>query len=84
MGLFPWHKKTERIDLGAYGGRIDLVALSTMGQEWGRPGHCPRCGHQGLLDRIDLVDLQLHQHCTSCRHRWITAQRDLRPVESDA
>jgi predicted Zn-ribbon and HTH transcriptional regulator len=78
MGIFGKRNKSETIDLRAHGGHIDLVAMSTMGQEWGQPGHCPECGHQGFLDRIDLVGRELYQHCPSCEHRWITSEAELK------
>jgi hypothetical protein len=76
MGLLGKRKKD--------GHDIDLVALSTMGQQWGQPGHCPRCGHLGFLDRIDLVARDLYQHCPSCEHRWITAEQDLQMSSGSA
>jgi hypothetical protein len=82
MGIFRKSRATT-IDLRGHTTHIDLVALSTMGQEWGQPGHCPSCGHQGFLDRIDLVGRELHQHCPGCRHTWITTEEQLR-APSDA
>jgi predicted Zn-ribbon and HTH transcriptional regulator len=85
VGIFGKRNKSEVIDLRHHVGRtIDLVALSTMGQEWGQPGHCPTCGHMGFLDRIDLVNRELYQHCPSCEFRWITHENDLLPARSDA
>ena len=43
---------------------------------WGLPGACPRCGGHGYLDRIDLVNEVMQQHCRSCSHRWDTAKDD--------
>ena len=41
---------------------------------WGMPSACPDCGGNGYLDRIDLVQEVMHQHCTACGLRWDTAK----------
>ena len=43
---------------------------------WGLPTACPECGGPGYLDRIDLVNEVMQQHCRSCDHRWHTAKDD--------
>lgn len=45
--------------------------------EWGMPGFCPECGAYGYLDRIDLVDDVMHQHCPSCWHHWTVSKHDI-------
>jgi hypothetical protein len=47
--------------------------------QWGRPGPCPKCGGQGYLDHVDLVDRIMYQRCTNfdCRHKWQTAEAEL-------
>lgn len=64
------------------GGTIDLTETepsSPPRQEWGRPGRCPTCGEMGYLDRIDLVNRVMYQHCTNweCRHKWETNEAEL-------
>ena len=64
------------------GDAIDLTeaeAPAAHRQEWGRPGRCPTCGEQGYLDRVDLVNRVMFQHCTNweCRERWETTEAEL-------
>ncbi len=73
MGLFR-NSKSSTSEV------IDLRAASTVGQRWGQPGRCPECGGGGFLDRIDLIDREIYQHCTRCDHCWITTEADLASV----
>jgi hypothetical protein len=41
---------------------------------WGRPSACPKCGGHGYLDRIDVVDRIMYEHCTECFHKWQVAE----------
>ena len=43
---------------------------------WGRPGFCPKCGGRGYLDRIDVVDRIMYEHCTECFSKWSVAESD--------
>ena len=59
---------------------IDLRVPRISGKElleWGMPGRCPECGAFGYLDRIDLVDDLMHQHCPSCWHRWTVSKQEI-------
>jgi hypothetical protein len=62
------------------GDTIDLRVPHITGKElleWGMPGRCPECGGFGYLDRIDLVDEVMHQHCPSCWHHWTVSKADI-------
>jgi Zn ribbon nucleic-acid-binding protein len=37
---------------------------------WGRSNPCPRCGGQGYLDRIDLIDRVMFEHCVDCGFKY--------------
>ena len=37
---------------------------------WGQSNPCPECGGQGYLDRIDLIDRVMYEHCTDCGHKY--------------
>ncbi len=43
----------------------------------GRPGHCPVCGAEGYLDRIDLRSGVQQEHCRACGCRWQRSIGDL-------
>jgi hypothetical protein len=45
--------------------------------EWGMPSRCPACGGYGYLDRIDLVDEVMYQHCPTCWERWTISKREI-------
>lgn len=45
--------------------------------QWGMPSHCPECQSYGYLDRIDLVDEVMYQHCPTCYHRWTISKRQV-------
>jgi len=44
--------------------------------QWGLPSRCPNCGAYGYLDRIDLVDEVMFQHCPTCWHRWTISKAE--------
>lgn len=43
---------------------------------WGMPTACPSCGGAGYLDRIDLVNDTMQQHCVMCATAWETPKRE--------
>ena len=45
-------------------------------REWGFPGRCPACNDPGYLDRIDMIDLVMYQHCPACGERWEEYEAD--------
>jgi hypothetical protein len=56
--------------------RPHLVPAPPSTEVWGRPGGCPKCGGQGILDRIDVVDRIQFEHCTACQFAWSVAESD--------
>jgi DNA-directed RNA polymerase subunit RPC12/RpoP len=44
---------------------------------WGQANRCPECGGRGYLDRIDLVDHEMHEHCLQCGEKFVDRQADL-------
>jgi Zn ribbon nucleic-acid-binding protein len=44
---------------------------------WGRSNPCPQCGGVGYLDRIDLVDRVMFEHCVDCGHKYEEHEQDL-------
>jgi hypothetical protein len=50
------------------------TAHDVHAEVWGRPGRCPECEGRGYLDRIDVVDRVMYEHCTECGHAWETAE----------
>jgi hypothetical protein len=76
MGIFTRKKKAAEapaLDLRAEP-VIDLTssAPTTPKPEWGFPTRCPECGDYGYLDRIDVVNEVMHQHCPTCWAKWDT------------
>lgn len=49
---------------------------------WGRPSACPKCGGHGYLDRIDVVDRVMYEHCTECFHKWQVAESQTEKASS--
>ena len=77
MGLFPRKTAAEPV--------IDLTEAERAPapkQRWGQPGRCPQCSGVGYLDRIDMIDRVMYQHCTECLHRWATTQAELTAVSA--
>ncbi len=56
----------------------DALSLARRGRQeiWGRPSRCPECGGFGYLDRIDIVDRLMEEHCTECFHAWTVSEAD--------
>lgn len=53
------------------------IAIARERKEiWGRPSRCPKCGEQGYLDKVDVVDRVQYEHCTSCFHKWSVREED--------
>jgi Zn ribbon nucleic-acid-binding protein len=46
-------------------------------QRFGQPGRCPSCSGRGFLDRIDMIDRVMYQHCVECGHSWEIAESEL-------
>jgi hypothetical protein len=74
MGLMDRLKAAQAAREGTDSEVIDLTDEKAEEVEptviWGRPSKCPACGESGYLDRIDLVQRMMYQHCPSCLHRW--------------
>jgi hypothetical protein len=71
MGMFKRDKQ------GTEGTEASLV--------WGMPTRCPACAKPGYLDRVDLVDKVMFQHCPWCATEWQTSEAEImasRPVTS--
>ena len=52
---------------------------------WGMPSRCPACSKPGYLDRVDLVDRVMFQHCPWCLTKWETSEAEIlssRPAAS--
>jgi len=47
---------------------------------WGLPGRCPECNGRGYLDRIDIVDRIMYEHCTDCFHKWSVHESQTTPA----
>ena len=72
MGLFNRKKAADAaIDLRAEP-VIDLTEAARPKIEWGFPTRCPECDDYGYLDRIDVVNEIMFQHCPTCFSRWET------------
>jgi Zn ribbon nucleic-acid-binding protein len=70
MALFGKNKSTEQAE--------DIVIdLEPARQVWGGPGHCPECKGRGYLDRIDIRDRVMFQHCLECGHNWSVTETEL-------
>ena len=44
---------------------------------WGMPSRCPACTKPGYLDRVDLVDRVMFQHCPWCLTKWETSEAEI-------
>ena len=56
------------------------------GLVFGLPTKCPACGKPGYLDRIDLVDRVMFQHCPWCSTSWHISESELvgpRPANAE-
>ncbi len=56
------------------------IDLTHREATWGKPTSCPSCGGAGYLDRVDLVDREMWQHCPACRATWRTSESDCAPA----
>ena len=65
MGLF---QKRDKV--------IDLTTPAPR-RPFGLPTRCPVCMGPGYLDRLDIVNRVMEQHCVSCGHRWETGEAEL-------
>lgn len=76
MALFPKRAAAEPV--------IDLARTTKPApkQRWGQPGRCPQCNGIGYLDRIDLIDRIMFQHCTECMHRWSVSESELAAISA--
>ena len=63
MSIFQRNRK------GASKGATGLV--------FGLPTRCPACEKPGYLDRIDLVDRVMFQHCPWCLTNWQVSEADI-------
>jgi hypothetical protein len=76
MALFGKSKATDTDDVDIV---IDLEPARTT---WGGPGPCPECKGRGYLDRIDIRERVMFQHCLECGHSWTVAEAEL--ADADA
>jgi len=77
MGIFRRRERTEVAEAAVVDVRaeteLDLRDESTPPVAvWGMPSRCPACGDFGYLDRIDVVNDLMFQHCPTCWHKWET------------
>jgi uncharacterized protein (DUF983 family) len=75
MGIFRRHDEHPSDAAPAPEPEIDLRE-SPPQAVWGLPSRCPECGDFGYLDRIDVVNEVMYQHCPACWHKWETARAD--------
>ena len=68
---------SERPEANVVDLRQHVTGRHHGGQQWGRPGPCPACGGAGYLDRIDMIERVMHQHCTECGHPWTFTEAQL-------
>ena len=55
---------------------VEPEPVRPEGPMWGMPTVCPECGGRGYLDRINLRDRTMEQHCPTCFHRWSTSEAE--------
>lgn len=74
MGLFRRTKERSAEPVVELGSEpvIDLTQAGEKKPQWGFPTRCPECGDYGYLDRIDVVNEVMFQHCPTCWSRWET------------
>ena len=85
MALFRRRPVDEPTPVKRGSGTVEMpevIDLRTAGptraeRQWGMPGRCPECGDFGYLDKIDLVNETMLQHCATCCHRWETSKADI-------
>jgi hypothetical protein len=76
MGLFDRIYGDQKVDEDSGPTIAEAVVEAKAGEVWGRPGQCPQCGGKGYLDRIDVIDRVMYEHCTDCFHKWSVAEAD--------
>ena len=54
-----------------------VTSSRSTGQVFGLPTKCPACNKPGYLDRIDLVDRVMFQHCPWCSMSWQVSEAEL-------
>ncbi len=57
--------------------RKSAAAASRPTLIWGMPSRCPACSKPGYLDRVDLVDRVMFQHCPWCLSKWETSEAEI-------
>jgi uncharacterized protein (DUF983 family) len=80
MGLYERIYGKAQADRTADPGLTIGEAIAAAREVWGRPGRCPSCGGRGYLDRIDVIDRIMYEHCTECFHKWQVAEADTVPA----
>ena len=53
------------------------ASKGSKGLVFGLPTRCPACGKPGYLDRIDLVDRVMFQHCPWCSTNWQVSEAEI-------
>jgi len=59
-----------------------VVEASAPALVWGMPSRCPACSKPGYLDRVDLVDKVMYQHCPWCMTGWETTEAEILAARS--
>ncbi len=85
MALFRRRQTEETTPVKRGTGTMEMpevIDLRTSGPsqaelQWGMPGRCPECGDFGYLDKVDLVNEVMVQHCPTCWHRWETTKAEI-------
>jgi uncharacterized protein (DUF983 family) len=52
------------------------TAQEVRREVWGIPGRCPQCNGRAYLDRIDVVERMMFEHCTECGHEWNVSEAE--------
>ena len=80
MGIFDRKSVLGRASAGekSPSPKIDLDrAAAESSVKFGQPSLCNKCGGRGYLDRVDLVNRVMFQHCLSCNHKWELTEAEL-------
>jgi hypothetical protein len=84
MGLWErLNKETDTDVVEASGptiGEAVQTARQARAEVWGRVGRCPKCDGLGYLDRIDVIDRIMYEHCTECGNRWAVPESATQPA----
>jgi uncharacterized protein (DUF983 family) len=86
MGLWErLHKEDTDVvaheDAGPTIAEAVQTAHTVHAEVWGRPGRCPKCEGRGYLDRIDVIDRIMYEHCTECGNQWSVAESATQPAD---